>query len=71
MIVVEISQADIISDISSLKQDTSDIKSMMTEIYQAFKENDTQADTEEPSSHTEGKHVSMEDDKAKEEPTRA
>nr|GEZ42143.1 hypothetical protein [Tanacetum cinerariifolium] len=49
-------------------QDTSEIKSMMTEIYQAFKE---------PPSHTEGEHVAMEDDtkkpesnKAKEEPTR-
>ncbi|GJX30780.1 hypothetical protein Tco_0240635 [Tanacetum coccineum] len=97
MTAVEISQADIRSNISSLKQDTSDIKSMMIEIYQAFKgqastssssvpqttlaiterpinirgENDTQADTEEPSSHTEGKHVAIEDDKAEEEPTRA
>ncbi|GJT96105.1 hypothetical protein Tco_1091623 [Tanacetum coccineum] len=71
--------ADIISDISSLKQDTSEIKSMMTYIYQAFKgENDTQADTKEPPSHTKGKHVAMKDDtkklrtnKAEEEPTRA
>ncbi|GKA00295.1 hypothetical protein Tco_0672845, partial [Tanacetum coccineum] len=32
------SQAEIINKVSSLKQDTSDIKSMMIEIYQAFKE---------------------------------
>nr|GEU47439.1 hypothetical protein [Tanacetum cinerariifolium] len=37
MTAVESSQADIRSDISSLKQDTSKIKSMMTGIYQAFK----------------------------------
>ncbi|GKC08835.1 hypothetical protein Tco_1000445, partial [Tanacetum coccineum] len=37
MTAVESSQADIRSDISSFKQDTSEIKSMMTEIYQAFK----------------------------------
>ncbi|GKG47899.1 hypothetical protein Tco_0507384, partial [Tanacetum coccineum] len=41
-------------------------------------ENDTQADTKEPPSHTKGKHVAIEDDtkklgsnKAEEEPTRA
>nr|GFA88917.1 hypothetical protein [Tanacetum cinerariifolium] len=41
-------------------------------------DNDTHADTKEPPSHTEGKHVTIEDDtkkhesnKAKEEPTRA
>ncbi|GJY49855.1 hypothetical protein Tco_0439811 [Tanacetum coccineum] len=56
-------------DSHTLKSDTSEIKSMMIEIYQAFKE---------PPSHTEGEHVTMEDetekvesDKAKEEPTRA
>ncbi|GKC76959.1 hypothetical protein Tco_1127733 [Tanacetum coccineum] len=96
MTAVESSQDVIRSDISSLKQDTSKIKSMMTEIYQVFKgqastpstsvppttlaifelpatikgENDTQADIEEPPSHTEGEHVAMEDDKAEEEPTR-
>ncbi|GKB25915.1 hypothetical protein Tco_0865316 [Tanacetum coccineum] len=37
MTAVESSQAEIKSKISSLRQDTSDIKSMMTEIYQAFK----------------------------------
>nr|GEV42963.1 retrovirus-related Pol polyprotein from transposon TNT 1-94 [Tanacetum cinerariifolium] len=37
MTVVEGSQAEIRSEISSLKKDTSDIKSMMTEIYQSFK----------------------------------
>ncbi|GJS09719.1 hypothetical protein Tco_0366515 [Tanacetum coccineum] len=96
MTSVESSQDVIRSDISSLKQDTSKIKSMMTEIYQVFKgqastpstsippttlaifelpatikgENDTQANIEEPPSHTEGEHVAMEDDKAEEEPTR-
>nr|GEV18203.1 hypothetical protein [Tanacetum cinerariifolium] len=59
MTVVESSQAVIRSDISSLRQDTSKIKSMMS------------ADTKEPHSHTKGEHVSIEDDKAKEEPTRA
>ncbi|GJW11673.1 retrovirus-related pol polyprotein from transposon TNT 1-94 [Tanacetum coccineum] len=33
-------------------------------------ENDTQPDTKEPPSHTEGEHVAMEDDKVEEEPTR-
>ncbi|GKF09268.1 hypothetical protein Tco_0043492 [Tanacetum coccineum] len=33
--------------------------------------NVTQANTEEPHSHTKGEHVAMEDDKAEEEPTRA
>ncbi|GJR00831.1 hypothetical protein Tco_0523815 [Tanacetum coccineum] len=36
-ITIEISQAKIRTEISSLKSDTSEIKSMMTEIYQAFK----------------------------------
>ncbi|GJY97652.1 hypothetical protein Tco_0514562 [Tanacetum coccineum] len=58
-------------DFQRLKKDTSDIKSMMTEIYQSFKvnvegENVTQADTEEPSFHIEGEHAAME-----EEPTNA
>ncbi|GJS50590.1 hypothetical protein Tco_0623952 [Tanacetum coccineum] len=49
----------------------SEINPLMTEILSAFKgENDTQADTDKPPSHTEGEHVSMEDDKGKEEPTR-
>ncbi|GKG44443.1 hypothetical protein Tco_0485881, partial [Tanacetum coccineum] len=33
-------------------------------------ENDIQPDTKEPPSHTKGEHVSMEDDKAEEEPIR-
>ncbi|GJY85484.1 hypothetical protein Tco_0499510 [Tanacetum coccineum] len=70
MTAAECYQAAIISSISSLRHDTSEIKSIMTEIYQAFKgENDAQADTNEPPSHTEGEHVSMEDDKGEEEPT--
>ncbi|GKD47145.1 hypothetical protein Tco_1271790, partial [Tanacetum coccineum] len=54
MTTVESSQAEIRSEISSLKQDTSEIKFMMTKIFQAFK----------------GEHVAMEDDKVEEEPTR-
>nr|GEW14260.1 copia protein [Tanacetum cinerariifolium] len=46
---------------SSLKKDTLDIKSLMTEMHQAFKE---------PHSHTEREHVVIDDDKAEEEPTR-
>ncbi|GJS33725.1 hypothetical protein Tco_0532107 [Tanacetum coccineum] len=46
-----------VSEISSLGKDTLDIKSMMTEIYQSFKE---------PPSHTKGEHDAME-----EEPTNA
>nr|GEV30729.1 hypothetical protein [Tanacetum cinerariifolium] len=37
MIVVEISQTTLKREVSSLRQDTSEIKSIMTEIYQAFK----------------------------------
>ncbi|GKF82001.1 hypothetical protein Tco_0243657, partial [Tanacetum coccineum] len=37
MTAFESSQAKIRSELSSLKQDTSDVKSMMTEIYQAFR----------------------------------
>ncbi|GKD86070.1 hypothetical protein Tco_1357224, partial [Tanacetum coccineum] len=37
MIAFESSQAEIRSELSSLKQDTSDVKSMMIEIYQAFR----------------------------------
>ncbi|GJS35288.1 hypothetical protein Tco_0533670 [Tanacetum coccineum] len=71
MTAIESSQTKIKSEITFLKKDTSDIKSMMTEIYQSFKvnvegENVTQADTEEPPSHTEGEHAAME-----EEPTNA
>ncbi|GJY54790.1 hypothetical protein Tco_0446454 [Tanacetum coccineum] len=62
MTAIENSQAKIINEVSSLRQDTSNIKSMMF--------------TKEPHSHTEGKHVVMEDDtekpkfdKVEEEPT--
>ncbi|GKB82076.1 hypothetical protein Tco_0948971 [Tanacetum coccineum] len=37
MTAIEISQTALKSEVSSLRQDTSKIKSMMTEIYQAFK----------------------------------
>ncbi|GJX14515.1 hypothetical protein Tco_0206273 [Tanacetum coccineum] len=57
MKAIELSLATIKFKVSSLRQDTSDIKSMMKEIYQSFKE---------PPSHTEGGHVAME-----EEPTNA
>nr|GEU58991.1 hypothetical protein [Tanacetum cinerariifolium] len=49
-------------DISSLKQDTSEIKSIMTEIFNAFKgmgENVTHTATKELFSHTEGENVDM------------
>ncbi|GJW31330.1 hypothetical protein Tco_0051362 [Tanacetum coccineum] len=80
---IEHTQAALRSDISSLKRDTSEIKSMMTEIFNAFKgegENVTHTATEESLSHTEGKNVDMdaeadvtEEDKVdeKHEPTRA
>ncbi|GKB42023.1 hypothetical protein Tco_0886965 [Tanacetum coccineum] len=55
MIAFESSQAEIRSELSSLKQDTSDVKSMMTEIYQAFR-----VVTEEPPSYTEGETEYME-----------
>nr|GEX03386.1 UvrB/UvrC motif-containing protein [Tanacetum cinerariifolium] len=49
------------STISSLKQDTSEIKSMMTEIFKAFEGvNFTYAATEEPPSHTKGENDDME-----------
>ncbi|GJR37226.1 hypothetical protein Tco_1212910 [Tanacetum coccineum] len=67
MTAVESSQAAIRYDISPLRKDTSKIKSMMSEIYQAISR---VADTEEPHSYTEGEHVAMEDDKAEKEPTR-
>ncbi|GJT36371.1 hypothetical protein Tco_0926790 [Tanacetum coccineum] len=57
MTAVESSQAEIISEISFLRKDTSDIRSMMTEIYQAFKDQSSTPSsmvTEEPSSHTKG-----------------
>ncbi|GJV57917.1 hypothetical protein Tco_1458922 [Tanacetum coccineum] len=43
-------------EISSLKQDASEIKSMMTKIFKPFKD----TATEEPHSHTEGKNDDME-----------
>ncbi|GKE80745.1 hypothetical protein Tco_1550745 [Tanacetum coccineum] len=55
MTAIEISQAEIRTEVSSLKQDTSDFKSMMTKIYQAFK-----VVTEEPPSHTEGETKDVE-----------
>ncbi|GJW33332.1 retrovirus-related pol polyprotein from transposon TNT 1-94 [Tanacetum coccineum] len=55
MTVVESSQAKIRSEITSLRLDTSDIKSMMTEIYQDFK-----VVTEEPPSYTKGETEDME-----------
>ncbi|GJY99947.1 hypothetical protein Tco_0517377 [Tanacetum coccineum] len=73
---VESSQADIRSDISFLKQDTSEIKSIMKEIYQAFK-GQALTPSSEPPSHTETENVVMKDDtkkpesdKAEKEPTR-
>ncbi|GKC79052.1 hypothetical protein Tco_1129826 [Tanacetum coccineum] len=54
MSTIERSQGDIQTEVSSLKQDTSDIKSMMIEIYHAFKE---------PPSHAEGENDDMEADK--------
>ncbi|GJS53103.1 hypothetical protein Tco_0626465 [Tanacetum coccineum] len=52
--------------VRKIVKDTSDIKSMMTEGQQMLGENVTQADTEEPPSHTKGEHAAME-----EEPTNA
>ncbi|GJY26304.1 hypothetical protein Tco_0401030 [Tanacetum coccineum] len=61
MTAIESSQAEIRSEISSLKKDTSNIKSMMQRYISPLK-----ADTKEPPSHTEGEHAAME-----EEPTNA
>ncbi|GKA02591.1 hypothetical protein Tco_0675372 [Tanacetum coccineum] len=55
MTAVESSKAEIRFELSSLRQDTSDVKSMMTEIYQAFK-----VVIEEPPSHTEGETEDIE-----------
>ncbi|GJX90725.1 hypothetical protein Tco_0344051, partial [Tanacetum coccineum] len=55
MTAVEISQAEIRNEVSSLRQDTSDIKYMMTEFYQAFK-----VVTKEPPSHTKGETEDLE-----------
>ncbi|GJR40367.1 hypothetical protein Tco_1216051 [Tanacetum coccineum] len=63
MTAVESSQAEIRSEISFLRKDTSDIKSMMTEIYyKCWGENVTQTDTVEPPSHIEGEHAAMEEE---------
>ncbi|GJY47256.1 hypothetical protein Tco_0436319 [Tanacetum coccineum] len=43
MTAVEISQTALKREVSSLRQDTSEIKSMMTEIYQAFKDQSSSA----------------------------
>ncbi|GJZ31569.1 hypothetical protein Tco_0576616, partial [Tanacetum coccineum] len=51
----ERSQADIRTEVSSLRQDTLDIKSIMIDIYQTFK-----VFTKEPPSHTEGYTEDME-----------
>ncbi|GJX89708.1 hypothetical protein Tco_0341722 [Tanacetum coccineum] len=69
----------------SLKKDTLDIKSMMTEMYQAFKGQASTPSSSVPTTlaityllatvggendtHTDGEHIAMEDDKVKEEPT--
>ncbi|GKE36485.1 hypothetical protein Tco_1459890 [Tanacetum coccineum] len=53
-LTIERSQADIQTEVSSLRQDISYIKSMMTEIYQAFKE---------PPSHTKGENDDIKADK--------
>ncbi|GJW52067.1 hypothetical protein Tco_0093418 [Tanacetum coccineum] len=56
---VELSQTALKREISSLRKDTSEIKSMMTEMYAAFQanvegENANTTAIEEPPSHTEG-----------------
>ncbi|GJZ92918.1 hypothetical protein Tco_0664983 [Tanacetum coccineum] len=76
---IESSQAEIISEISSFKSDTSEIKSTMTEIYQAFKcqsltlsssvPQTTLAITKGPANRDDTDKA--ESDKAKEKPTRA
>ncbi|GJZ17672.1 hypothetical protein Tco_0553795, partial [Tanacetum coccineum] len=81
MTAIENSQAAIRYEVSSLRQDTLEIKSMMTKIFQAFKGKSStlssSAHTKEPPSHTEGEHVTMEDETKKSEsnkverPTRA
>nr|GEU94064.1 hypothetical protein [Tanacetum cinerariifolium] len=72
MTAVESSQADIRSDISSLKQDTSEIKSMLTKIYQALKGQASIPSNSIPQTTlaiTE-QTTNPESDKAEEEPTR-
>ncbi|GJZ99570.1 hypothetical protein Tco_0672121 [Tanacetum coccineum] len=59
MTKIKNSQAEIKTKVFSLRQDTSYIKSMMTEIYQAFKE---------PPSHTEGETKDMEIENKEEKP---
>nr|GEW20325.1 protein kinase superfamily protein [Tanacetum cinerariifolium] len=60
MTAVESSQDKIEFEISSLRKDTLDIKSMMTKIYQV--ENVTKAKTNKPPSHTEEEHAAMEEE---------
>ncbi|GKD54614.1 hypothetical protein Tco_1288001 [Tanacetum coccineum] len=50
---VELSQTALKREISSLRKDTFEIKSMMTEMYAAFRENANTTATEEPPSYTE------------------
>ncbi|GJX05096.1 hypothetical protein Tco_0191012 [Tanacetum coccineum] len=84
MTVIESSQAEIRSEISSLRQDTSYIKSMMTDIYNAFKgqpfstPSGSVPATLDITIASTREHVSIEDDtkkatsdKAEEEPIRA
>ncbi|GKB25529.1 hypothetical protein Tco_0864930 [Tanacetum coccineum] len=69
MTAIENSHAEIKIEVSSLRQDTSDIKSMMTEIYQDFKwENVTHVATEEPPSQTKGETKDMEIENKEENP---
>nr|GEX49800.1 hypothetical protein [Tanacetum cinerariifolium] len=56
--VIEATEAELRNEISSLKQDTSDIKSMMIKIYQDFKV--TSMVIEEPPSYTERETDDME-----------
>nr|GEV36469.1 retrovirus-related Pol polyprotein from transposon TNT 1-94 [Tanacetum cinerariifolium] len=64
---IEKTQAYIQSDLTSLEKDTFEIKTMMTEIFCAFKGRAT----EEPPSHTKGEKVDMDTEEAvKEEQTK-
>nr|GEY12153.1 retrovirus-related Pol polyprotein from transposon TNT 1-94 [Tanacetum cinerariifolium] len=62
MTSIENSQAEIKNEVSFLKKDTSYIKSIMTEIYQAFKDQSSTPSsiTEEPPSHTKEETEDME-----------
>ncbi|GKE11515.1 hypothetical protein Tco_1415066 [Tanacetum coccineum] len=68
---IELTQDAFQSDVSSLKQDTSEIKSMMTEIFNAFKgKSFAHTATEKPPSYTEGEKADMDTKEAvkKEQP---